>query len=330
MNKLVTTLAATTLLFAGTTLYFWHELQALQPDADGKPPVSAAGSSGVGALQAADASAAASVQASARRAAEQTSSASNAAAGAAPAAAGSTAAAGGADSARALMLPFAKDFLRQYDDATQRASLIKAQRAGLESQYLRLKQRLGLSAAEYGQLLDLIAEEQMDQQANYFRCLVNPACDTSKVPEPRDRSSDYLALLGADGYAQLTAYRTALPEWQSVVQLRGRLSESNSLKDGDAERLLGALSAERERYVTESNQAGAKLRGWGNGTGMIWYSGDGGVEEQLASAAQYSERMRQSAASILNAEQLRAFVQIQEEMLASLATYLQSQQSKQG
>jgi hypothetical protein len=155
--------------------------------------------------------------------------------------------------------------------------------------------------------------------------MVDPACDTSNPRLPRDHSDEYLGILGPDAFAQFNSYRQAMPEWQAVVQLRGRLSEANYLKDGDAERLLSAMSAERERYVAESNQAGAKLRGWGAGTGMVWYSGDGGIEEQLASATQYSDRMRQRAASILNAEQLHAFEQVQEELLASFANYLRSQ-----
>jgi len=325
MNKLLATLAVTTVLFAGTTYYFWQKLDALEGAASRSPDAAAAPYS-------------ATVE---HRSPGVASSLSAPRAGNGPVTpAGAASTAAGADvvtgpdgepgSSREIMLPFAKDFLHQYDDPTQRASLVKAARAGLESQYLRLKERLKLDDQRFAQLLDLMAEEQMDQQANYFRCLVNPKCDTAHVPPAQDRTSDYQALLGPDGYSQFTAYRNALPEWQSVVQLRGRLTESNSLKDGDAERLLGALSAERERFVTESNQAGAKLRGWGNGTGMIWYSGDGGVDEQFASAVQYAERMRQTAASVLNAEQLRAYVQIQEEMLAGLATFLHSGQGKQG
>jgi hypothetical protein len=224
-----------------------------------------------------------------------------------------------------MVLPFAKDWLRQYDDPTQRASLLKAAKSGIESQYSRLRDRLKLDAATFGQLVDLLTQEQLEQQANYFRCVTDASCDTSNVRPPRDHSDEYLAMLGADAFAQFNAYRQAMPEWQAVVQLRGRLGEANYLKDGDAERLLGALSAERERYATESNQAGAKLRGWGTGTGTVWYSGDGDVEEQLASATQYSERVRQRAASILNAEQLRAFTQLQDELLANFANYLRSQ-----
>ena len=327
MNKLVATLAATTVLFAGTTFYFWQKLEALEsPAADTATLPAARGTSG-------DPVAAASSGAAARPAPANGPAATPAGgAGTSPAeveaatrAAASAAKPGKADPSREMMLPFAKDWLRQYDDPAQRASLTKAARAGIEAQYARLRDRLKLDANTFGQLVDLLAQEQLEQQSNYFRCLVDTACDTSSMRPPRDHSDEYLAMLGNDAFAQFNAYRQALPEWQSVMQLRGRLGEANYLKDGDAERLLGALSAERERYVAESGQAGAKLRGWGTGTGMLWYSGDGGADEQLASAQQYSERMRQRAASILNSEQLRMFAQLQDELLANFANYLRSQ-----
>jgi len=325
MNKLDANLATTTLLFAGTTFYFWQKLESRDVTIATVQDRSEAATAAKSNRPPSAASSASTSMVPAGKTGTTVDS-STVAAAVSSAKGGSA-----ADASREMMLPFAKDFLRQYDDPSQRATLIKAARAGVESQYSRLKGRLKLDSATFGQLVDLIVEEQLEQQANYDRCVVNPACDTSKViTQPRDRSSEYLAMLGTDGYAQFTAFRSALPEWQSVVQLRGRLAEENSLKDGDAERLLSALSAERERYVTETNQAGANLRAWGNGTGMIWYSGSGGVEEQLASAEQYSERMRQRAASILTGEQLRAFVQLQEEMLANLTSYLRSQSGRPG
>jgi hypothetical protein len=327
MNKLVATLASTTVLFAGTTFYFWQQLEARETKGATVQDAAATGTAATGQIQAPAVAPTTQSLASAGK------GASGAAANANPATASALPPAGSATKAepsREMVLPYAKDFLRQFDDSTQHASLLKAARAGIESQYSRLRERLKLDAATFGQLVDILSEEQLDQQANYFRCVLVATCDPSKMAPPRDRSSEYLALLGSDGYAQYTAYRDALPEWQSVVQLRGRLSEANYLKDGDAERLMSALSAERSRFSVESNQAGAQLRGWGNGAGMVWYSSDGGAEEQLASATQYSERMRQSAASILTAEQLRAFVQLQEEMLANLANYLRSQSGKSG
>lgn len=326
MNKLVATLATTTVLFAGSTFYFW--LQLRERDSAGTAVQSVDAQAPMSGTAAAPKTVPVASASTAGKAVTATPATTGAGAASAASPAGKSA--GRDDPSREMMLPFAKDFLRQYDNPAQRASLMNAARTGVESQYSRIKERLKLDAGTFGQLVDLLAEEQLEQQANYFRCLVDPDCDTSKIGPARDHSNEFLALLGADGYAQLSAYRSAIPEWQSVVQLRGRLSESNSLNDSGAERLMSALTAERERYMAEASQAGAKTRGWGNGTGMLWYSGDGGAEEQFASAMQYSERVRQRAAGILTAEQLRAFVQLQEEMLAGLASYLHTQSGKQG
>jgi hypothetical protein len=325
MNKPAAVFATTTALFAASTFHFWQKAQMpgtriVAADA-GTTGASATARGTPAAGSAGTAPSAPAVTAAAKSAA----SPATAAAARAPAPALPAARTAQADAAREKILPFAKDWLRQYDDSTQRLSLQKAARAGIEAQYSRLRDRLKLDATTFGQLVDLLTQEQLEQQAGFFRCVVDATCDTNYPRPPRDHSDEYLAMLGPDAFAQFNAYRQAMPEWQAVVQLRGRLGEANYLRDGDAERLLSALSAERERYVLESNQAGAKLRGWGTGTGMVWYSGDGGVDEQLASAAQYSDRMRQRAASILNAEQLRAFVQLQDELLANFANYLRQQ-----
>jgi hypothetical protein len=234
----------------------------------------------------------------------------------------------GDDSRRGILLPFARDYLRQYDDLALRGALLASARTGFESQYAALKDRLKLDRSTFDDLVTLLAEESMEQQAGYFRCVADPACDPGKVAMPRDRSDEYLALLGATNQAEFNSYRDALSEWQSVIQLRGRLSETNYLRDGDAEQLRKALTDARQRYATQTRQQGADLRGWGDGTGMLWYTGDGTPQQQLASATQYSQMLRQQAATLLNAEQLRAFGQIQDQLLASFAAYLQQAQSK--
>ena len=227
-------------------------------------------------------------------------------------------------------MPFAKDFLRQYDDMAQRAILVAKERTGTEAQYARIRDRLKLDEATFNQLVTLLAEETLDQQANYFRCVVDPACDLSNLPDIPNRSDELLALLGADKYSEFTSFRRGLAEWQSVVQLRGRLSEANYLNDRDAERFMNVVTEERERYLAETQQSGATSRGWGNGSGMVWYLGDGPMEQQLASAAQYSDRMRKRAATVLSQEQLRTYVQLQDELLLSLATYLRSTAADSG
>jgi hypothetical protein len=230
--------------------------------------------------------------------------------------------AAGVDPNREMTTPFAKDFLRLYDDPALRAIQVANQRTGIEAQYSRLKDRLKLDDATYDQLITLLTEEFLEQQANYYRCVVNPACDLSSAREPRNRSDEYIALLGPERNEELSNYRRGLAEWQSVAQLRGRLSEANYLNDRDAERFMNALTDERERYMAETQQSGATSLGWGTMSGMLWYRGDGTPDQQLASATQYAERMRKRAATVLSPEQLRAYVHLQDELLAGFASSL--------
>lgn len=325
MSKLVTALASTTVLFAASTAYLAYELHARDAESNAAAAANAAGAADPGA----NTEVASAVPSKAPASLPPAPLTADASKPAGTAVAPLPAPAGKKDPNREMMTPFARDFLRQYDDMALRASLIANARPGIESQYSRLKDRLKLDAASFDQLVNLLAEETLEQQANYYRCVVDTGCDFSKIKPPRDRSDELQALLG-DDYAKFKSYRDALPEWQSVVQLRGRLPENMPLRDSDAERLMNALSEERGHFTTESSQNGASMRGWGNGTGMLWYSGDGGPEQQLSSARQYAERLRQRASTVLSAEQLRIFIQIQEEMLAGLAGYLTTQSGNQG
>ena len=231
------------------------------------------------------------------------------------------------DTQRRLMLPFARQFLAQYDDPSQRPTLARQSRTLSAGQYSQLREKLKLSPEKFDELLGLLADEQLDQQANYFRCVVNPDCDPAHLLPPPDRSAEFQALLG-DDYDEFAKYRGSLGEWQSVAQLRGRLSDANALRDSDAERLVGSLSAEAARIREETSQQGATLKGWGNGTGMVWYTGDGAIEQQIASAQANAQRMRQRVVGILSAEQLRVFDQLQDDLLEGFASYMRQNGGK--
>lgn len=325
MNKPAFFFAATTAVFAMSTLYFAWQLNERDSAAVAEPALDAQGAPDAAVrMPAADSY----TPPTPKPAADTSRSRGNAlAAGGAPASA-RTAPASGADSRRGILAPFAADFLRQYDDLALRDALVDSARRGLESQYATLRDRLKLDPATFDQLVSLLTEEQLEQQANYFRCVVDAGCDLDRVPTLRDRSDELLALLGPDRHAQFSDYRDAMPEWQSVIQLRGRLSETQYLRDADAQRLQASLTEARKRFAADLKQQGAKLQGWGNGTGMLWYAGDGTVEQRLASATQYSQTLRRQASALLNAEQLRLFGQLQDEMLAAFGAYLQQAPSQ--
>jgi len=221
---------------------------------------------------------------------------------------------------------FARQFLARYDDSVQRAALLDETTTGIRRQYGKLKELLKLSDATFEQLVTLLAEETLQIQEQYTRCAVDPQCNANEPSRPTvhvDRSQEVLALLGTAGADSLNQFRGSIGERDQVIQLRGRLSDSNLLPEAQAERLIKALAAERKLYQQESAQRGVNLNGWGTQLGMLFFSKDSGsVDQQIAEAEQYSERMRGSAASVLTPAQLSAYEQMQDELLAQLAAWL--------
>ncbi|HEU4781270.1 MAG TPA: hypothetical protein VFS58_15420 [Steroidobacteraceae bacterium] len=221
---------------------------------------------------------------------------------------------------------FARQFLARYDDSVQRAAMLDESRTAIRRQYARLKEQLKLGEATFEQLVTLLAEESLQWQEHFSRCAVDPRCDP-KDPSRRnaniDRSQEYLAVLGPDDVEAFNQFRGSIGERDQVIQLRGRLPDSNFLPEAQAERLIEVLAEERKLYHDESTQRGATLSGWGTQLGVLFYSQDSSsVAQQVAEAAQYSQRMRARAASVLTPAQLAAYVQMQDELLAQLAAYL--------
>lgn len=221
---------------------------------------------------------------------------------------------------------FLRQLVARFDDPVQRTALLQEARTGVRRQYDRLKKDLKLSDATFEQLVTLLAEENLQMQEHFARCAIDPRCnpnDPSRRAPLDSRNEEILALLGAQGAEALTTFRGSIGERDTVIQLRGRLADSHFLPESQAEQLISALADEREQFKQEAEQSGASVRGWGTQLGMLWYTDDSGsVDQYVAEATQYSQRLRARAAAVLTPAQLAAFVQLQEELLAQLAAYV--------
>jgi hypothetical protein len=330
MSKLVPLLALTTAVLAGATAYLAVELHRTRAELD-RAAIAAgpqvAGSAELAGFAPPGITGAPSTGGSAAKAGATPGPATSAAGNQASVPAAQAADAPG-DPQRAMMLSYARQWLAQFDDPGQRASLLKQARAGISAQYGPLKDKLGLSDETFAQMVDLVADQNLEAQEHYLRCLTVSGCDTSKLSQPADHTQEFLALLGNVGFEEFKTFSGAMSERQLVAQLRGRLSDSSGLRDGDAERLVKVMSEETGKFRSESEQQGASLAGWGTGNAMLWYTKDGSADQQLSSATQYAQRLRQRAAGILTADQLRVFAQLQEELLESFASYLRSSDHK--
>jgi hypothetical protein len=220
---------------------------------------------------------------------------------------------------------YARQLLARHDDSVQRQVLLEETRSGVRRQFTRLKEQLKLSDAAYEQLVALVAEQNLQAQERWARCAVDPGCDPKKNPAKPldDRSQELLALLGGEGLDTFNRFQSTLGERDAVAQFRGRLADSEFLPQSQAERLIAALADERERYSTEQTARGASLTALGTNLGMVWYPEDAPtIEARLAEATQYSQRLRARAATVLTPAQLAAYVQMQDELLAQLASFL--------
>jgi hypothetical protein len=213
---------------------------------------------------------------------------------------------------------FARQFLARYDDSNQRQVLLDEQRTVIRRQYEKLKEQLKLSDSGFEQLVTLLAEEQLQAQEHWARCAVDPGCDPkNRRFEYANRAQEYEAVLGLEGAEAFTQFRKSIGERDAVIQLRGRLTDSNFLPESQAEKLIMALAEERERFVQEASARGAKVTGWGTNLGMMMYTEDSGIPDQyIAEASQYNQRLRARASSILTPAQLAAYTQMQNELLA--------------
>lgn len=313
MNKTVIALSVTTALFAASTVYLAHELHqrdAYETLAAARPSDAASATSD------SKLAAAGSREEAAGLATHATSPPPGNAMRPAGVVSPSESTSIGVQTTAAA--DFARQLLARYDDANQRPVLLEEQRTVIRRQYEKLKDKLKLSDAQFEQLATLLAEEQLQAQEHWARCAVNPACDP-KSPQNDyvDHTQEYQAMLGVEGAEAFTQFRKSIAERDAVIQLRGRLTDNNFLPESQAEKLIMALAEERERYSQEAAARGAKVAGWGTNLGMLWYIEDSGLPEQfVAEAAQYNQRLRSRAASILTPAQLAAYAQMQNELLA--------------
>lgn len=326
MRKLVSLLATTTAIFGASTLYLGWRLYG-QDSLPGRDAVAASATTGA----AQDYSIVAGSAPEGRADGTVPASPANTLAPSAPgvvATAPPRPATEPIGSRRETIAPFARQFLARVSDPAQRAMLVEETRTSLRRQYEGLQKRLNLDAATFDQLLTELAEQNLQPQEAYFRCVVDPKCDLDafqqRPPALEDRSAQMLALLGPEKFEQFKGYRETMGERESVVQLRGRLDESARLRDDQAEQLVAALSDERTRYVDEMKLRGATVSGWGMGQlGMLMYPTDSGsIDQRLSDAAQFSQRLQGRAAALLSPEQLAVFAQMQKELLAAMAAYM--------
>jgi hypothetical protein len=222
---------------------------------------------------------------------------------------------------------FSRRFLAQLADPQGREELLAERKMMMRHSYPRIAQVVGLSAEEYARFIELSALEQLDIQEASSRCALEPGCNSQDVFRNRmdEHGADIRDLLGPERLEKLANYKSTMSEREVVTQLRSRLPDAQRLNDDKAESLVAALAEEREALHREAAVRGSNVSGFGMGAGMIFSPNDGRpLEERYEAAMQYSQRLRDRAAQVLDGEQLRAFNEMQDETLLGLRSMMRN------
>ncbi|HUQ08742.1 MAG TPA: hypothetical protein VM146_00405 [Steroidobacteraceae bacterium] len=320
MSRLVPALALSTAAFAGSTVYFAHQLSLeRERRAESAPVVTTP--TPTSEAHAAPVRAGAPVPA---HAAESTANK-----GLSPWVAATSASDQVMSEAdmKKMQAEYSRSFLAQLADPERREEMLAEHKMMMRNTYPRVAQVLGLSPEEYSSFLELSAQQLIDMQEAGAKCVLDADCQMgNSFPNGNDsRKQELDQLLGPDRSRKLEVYKNTMGEREAVAQLRGRLPDTMRLSDDRAEGLITALAEERDLIHREAAQRGDGLSSFNIGAGMVFAPADGATfEERYESARQSSQRLHDRAAQYLNAEQLRAFDEMQDETLLGLRRMLRN------
>jgi hypothetical protein len=318
MSRLVPLLGLTTAVFAGSTIYFAHRLSAERELRDAATPVLTATET-ASAAPAAPAAAAAPAP-----------TVKSAAAPRSPPAFVTATLVNGQPVSEAdmkkMQADYSRNFLTQLADPERREEVLAEHKMMMRNTYPRVAQVLGLSADEYSRFLELSAQQLIDMQEASSKCVLDPDCQGNAIPAvDNSRKQELDQLLGPERSRKLEVYKNTMGEREAVAQLRSRLPDSVRLSDDKAESLITALAEERDLIHREAAQRGEGMGSFNLGAGMVFAPADGATfEERYEAARQSSQRLHDRAAQYFDADQLRAFDEMQDETLLGLRRMLRN------
>lgn len=221
---------------------------------------------------------------------------------------------------------------RKYFDPEQRKDMRAKEARSLRAQLNGFEKRRNLDAATFEELIDLLADQQLDRNALTARCaglLVDPNCDyTAEANALRQRHEQAVAsLIGAGGFKAAETWKFSPGERQMVSRIASRMPANLPLTQTQIYELADALAGVKWAAFEEPREPGMHLFPFRNDDGMevMYIVHLPAVEARLASGRKYSQRIRESAATVMIGEQLDVFNQIQDKLMADFERYQRTQ-----
>lgn len=216
----------------------------------------------------------------------------------------------------------AEEFLRGYDNPQTRAKLLEEQVQLHRSIYSALRSELDIDAERFDRLIKLFADQQLDRRVRIARCLTDTFCVRPDLVDGAQRRQAIVDLIGEENTVKLDKYGRDRSRSREFARLQVRLGPRLALSPQQLNELSRALYDERIRTGREIESHGHDIGNFATRYGSFVYARDTKtLEERMASAAASIERMRDRAGTLLNGEQLTVYNQMQDDVLVVFRPY---------
>lgn len=223
----------------------------------------------------------------------------------------------------------------RYKDPAQRARLLEEQRRYIVDAHYGVPEALELDAATYNKLVDLQAQEQIEQSEYFYRQFgpYESRPDPGKRPsEEVERANRYIdaqrELLGQEKLERLQQLRRSVGHRAEVRQFDERLGAADKLTTTQRERLIELLHDHLTSSIQREHLSGFGRSFFNPRTGELPSSEELQRQSQLSTIAanekiwreapQSNRELRERAAEFLAPAQLAVLEQIHAERLATL------------
>lgn len=221
-----------------------------------------------------------------------------------------------ADSRSARNRKRAEEFLRRYDNPETRAKLLEAQIENHRRIYSALRWELDIDAERFDRLIKLFADRQLDRRVRMARCLTDVSCVRPDLVDSVQQRQAIVDLIGEENTIKLEKYGRDRSLSGEFTRLQARLGPRLALAPQQLDELSNALYDEMIRTRREIESHGHETGAFMTNYGIIVYARDTKTfDERMASAAASIDRMRDRASTLLNGEQQTVFEQAQDDAL---------------
>ncbi len=220
----------------------------------------------------------------------------------------------------------AAEFLRRYDNPETRAKLLDGQVELHRRIYSPLRSELGIDSERFDRLIKLFADRQLDRRVRIARCVADIFCVRPDLVDGAQRRQDVVDLIGEENTVKLEKYGRDRSRSGEYGTLQARLGPRLALSQQQLDELSSALYDEKIRTRREIESHGHETGAFASRFGVIFYARDTKtVDERMASAAASIDRMRDRAGTLLGGEQLTVFNRAQDDALLVFRPFARAQ-----